>query len=162
MENKCRECRVVTTESETVEVDECLIGGRCIELNPNTLRPSPDACALLGDGDNKEDGICECERGEAKRFRFCGGGYNGWGPDARLSSVREGIRRKMPIAKTTAASVLGSRGVVGTASRAGLGGSVPVLILDGWVTLYLEWWTNNSRVTTSISSLFSERNLYTS
>ena len=101
-------------------------------------------------------------RGEAKRFRFCGGGYNGWGPDARLSSVREGIRRKTPIAKTTAASVLGSRGVVGTAGRAGLGGSVPVLILDGWVTLYLEWWTNSSRVTTSISSLFSERNLYTS
>lgn len=38
----------------------------------------------------------------------------------------------MSFAKTTAALILGSRGVVGTAGRcAGLGGSVPVLILDG-------------------------------
>ena len=42
------------------------------------------------DGDDEEDGICECNRGEAKRFRFCGGEYGGWGPDARLSSEREG------------------------------------------------------------------------
>ena len=30
--------------------------------------------------------------GKAKRFRFCGGEYGGWGPDVRLSSVREGVK----------------------------------------------------------------------
>ena len=81
---------VVTTESEDVEVDEWLVGGGCIELNRNTPRSSSDLCALVADGDGKKDGICECDRGEAKRFRFCGGEYGGWGPDARLSSAREG------------------------------------------------------------------------
>ena len=38
----------------------------------------------------------------------------------------KGIRMKMPITKTTAASIIGSRGVVG-----GWTGSILVLILDG-------------------------------
>jgi len=58
-----------------------------MELNPNPLRSSSESCALVADGDDEEEGICECERGEVKRLRSCGGE---WGPDLRLSSVREG------------------------------------------------------------------------
>jgi hypothetical protein len=56
-------------------------------------------------------------------------------------------RMKIPFARTTDASVLDSREVVGTAGRSGLGGSV-VLMLDGvgsffvlqeYNSLELEW-----------------------
>jgi hypothetical protein len=36
--------------------------------------------------------MTECERGEVRRLRSCGGEYGGWGPDPRLSRVREGDR----------------------------------------------------------------------
>jgi hypothetical protein len=44
----------------------------------------------------------------------------------RTSRACEEIRMKMPFARTTAGSILGSRGVVGRWT-----GSVPVLKLDG-------------------------------
>ena len=66
------------------------MGGGCIELNPNPPRSSSESGALVADGDDEEEGICECERGEVTRLRSCGGEYDGWGPDTRLSSVREG------------------------------------------------------------------------
>jgi len=37
-----------------------------MELNPNPPRSSSESCALVADGDDKEEGICECERGEVK------------------------------------------------------------------------------------------------
>jgi hypothetical protein len=82
---------VVTTESESVEVDEWLIGRGSIELNPNTPRSSPDSCTLVADGNNKEDGICECDRREVKRYRSCGGGIRWMGSGRRsLERARRG------------------------------------------------------------------------
>jgi len=78
------------TKSQNVEVDEWLIGGGSIELNPNTPRSASELCTLIADGDDEEDGIYERNRGVVKRVRSYGGKYGGWGPDARLLSVSEG------------------------------------------------------------------------
>jgi hypothetical protein len=111
---------LVMTESESVEVDEWLISSGCIELNPNTPCSSSDSCDLVAGG---EDGICECDRGEVNAISILRRGkrWIGSGPTSR--ACEKGIRMKIPFAKPTAASFLGSRSVVG--------GSVLVLILDG-------------------------------
>ena len=57
---------VVRTESERVKVDKWFIGSGCIELNPNSPHSSSDLCALVSDGDDEEEGLCQCERGEVK------------------------------------------------------------------------------------------------
>jgi hypothetical protein len=55
---------------------------------------------------------------------------------AHVSRTCESRKRmKIPFARTTDASVLDSRDVVGTASRSGLGSSV-VLILDGVESIF--------------------------
>jgi len=64
-------------------VDNRFIGGGCIELNPNPPRSSSNLCALISDGSDEEKGICECERGEVRRLRSCGGEYGG----SRLMSL---------------------------------------------------------------------------
>ena len=33
-------------------------------------------CALIADGDDEEEGICECERGEVRQLQSCTGEYN--------------------------------------------------------------------------------------
>ena len=81
---------VLTTASERVEVDKQLIGGGCIELDPNPPCSSSESCAFVTDGDDEEEGMSECERDEVRRLRSCGGEYGGCGPDPYLSSVREG------------------------------------------------------------------------
>jgi hypothetical protein len=99
---------MVTTESQSVEVDEWVIGGESIEFNLNIPGSSSDSCTLCADGDDEEDGICEFDRGEVKLFRSCGGEYGGWGPNPRFSSEREGDKNEDA---HWGASVIGSRGV---------------------------------------------------
>lgn len=62
-------------ESESVDVDEWLIGRGSIELNPNTPR---------------YESLVQMET--TKRIGY--GEYGGWGRDLRLSSVREGDKDK--------------------------------------------------------------------
>jgi len=53
---------------------------------PNPPRSSSESCAFVTDGDNEEEGMNECERGEVRRF--------GWGPDQRLSDKDEDALRE--------------------------------------------------------------------
>lgn len=67
-------CRVAKTKSESVEVDEWLIDGGWIELNLKVPRSSSDSHTLVADGDDEENGICECDlRGEVKYYDFAKG-----------------------------------------------------------------------------------------
>ena len=107
---------VVRTESERVEVDKWFIGGG-IELNPNSPHSSSDLCALVSDGDDEEEGLCECERGEVKDHDLVEGNtvYGVW---RHVSRVHEkGIRMGIPSTRMMTASVLGSCGTVGAAGR---------------------------------------------
>ena len=79
---------------------------------------------------------------------------------------------KMPIAKTTAASAIGSRSVVrGWTGSNRYRGSYTYIIPDGvgdfpslqeYNSLDLEWWTNSSQITLSMLSLFPDIIFYAS
>jgi hypothetical protein len=58
---------VVTATSERVEVDIWLIGGRCVKPKPKLARSSSNSCALTAEGDEEDEGMCECESGEVNR-----------------------------------------------------------------------------------------------
>jgi hypothetical protein len=64
-----------------------------------------------------EEGMTECERGEVRRFDLVEGNTVDGVRTHVSRACEKGIRMKMPSARTTTASVLGSRGAVGTAGR---------------------------------------------
>jgi hypothetical protein len=94
--------------------------------HPNPPRSSSESCAFVTDG---EEGVTECERGEVRRLRSCG-----WGLDPCLSSVREGDKDKEALREDMTASVLGSRGAVGTAGR-GVGWEWELRYPSYWMAL---------------------------
>jgi len=93
------------------------MGNRCTELNSNLPRSSPESRAFVTEGDDEEEGMTQCERGKVRRLQSCGSGSK---PTSLEHRYEKGIRTRMPSTTTTAASVLGTRGAVGTTGR-GLG-----------------------------------------
>ena len=87
------------------------------------LRSSSDSCTLIADGDDEEEWLCECDRGEVKRLRSYGGEYGGWGSLERArdeDALREDEGRLC--------SWLPRRCGDGC-EGAGLGGSAPVVVV---------------------------------
>jgi hypothetical protein len=154
---------MVTTESESVELDEWVIGRRSIEFNLKYQVLRPTRVPSVQTETTKRMGYTNATEVRSSYFDLAEGNTVDEVRTVVSRASEKGIRMKMPIARTTGASVIGSRGVVGGGT-----GSIPVLIQDGvgdfpslftlreYNGLDLEWWTNSSQITSSMLSLFPD------